>query len=402
MPQSDEKAEAARKEDIDSLRKEGEGKSSSSKISPRSRSEESQRTTFTVLQKNMRSMSSNERLDELIREPYRIDWDVILISETWRQNKEVWETQHEHIMVESGQFVNKHGVAILLNKRLKNQIKWVHIASERIVAMSISVNKHPIVLLSVYMPHSGYADHHVEKVYRTITKIIEGEKGMKIIGGDFNAELGPGEGLELSAVGHYTLNKGNCRGEWMTQWLLQNKLVALNTMYKKVPRIQATCYTSKDVGRQLDYILSDKKHYKWSRDTEACDTIHMGSDHRCVAARFEIPKEKEKGKPRRTKAPPTEQNSERCDDEKQQKYLDLEQRVKEVDSRQVTKESVSEAKDVNAAAAMQEVKADETEGRKAAEASEASAAGEKILEKSQAAAPEGTAASEEQEKGKNN
>ena len=78
-------------------------------------------------------------------------------------------------MVESGQFVKKHGVAILLNKRWKNQINWVHCESERIVAMSTSVNKHPIVLMSVYMPHSGYADHHVEKVYKTITKMIEGE-----------------------------------------------------------------------------------------------------------------------------------------------------------------------------------------------------------------------------------
>ena len=116
MSQSDERAEAARKEDTDSLRKEGEGKGRSSKTSPQERSEETQRTTFTVLQKNMRSMSSNERLDELIRELYRVDWDVILISETWRQNKEVWETQQGHIMVESGQFINKHGVAILLNK----------------------------------------------------------------------------------------------------------------------------------------------------------------------------------------------------------------------------------------------------------------------------------------------
>ena len=74
----------------------------------------------------------------------------------------------------------------------------MHSESERIVAMSISVNKHPIMLMSVYMPHSGYADHHVEKVYRTIAKMLEGEKGMKIIGGDFNAELSPGEGLELS------------------------------------------------------------------------------------------------------------------------------------------------------------------------------------------------------------
>ena len=51
VPQSDGKAEAERKEDIDSMRKEGESEGSSSKTSPQSRSEESQRTTFTVLQK---------------------------------------------------------------------------------------------------------------------------------------------------------------------------------------------------------------------------------------------------------------------------------------------------------------------------------------------------------------
>ena len=73
---------------------------------------------------------------------------------------------------------------------------------------------------------------------------------MKIIGGDFNAELGPSEGLELEAV------------DWMTQWLLENKLVALNTMYKKSPPKQVTYHTSKNVGKQLDYILSDKKHYQ--------------------------------------------------------------------------------------------------------------------------------------------
>ena len=228
--------------------------------------------------------------------------------------------------------------------------------------------------------------------------MIEGEKGMKIIGGDFNAELGPGEGLELSAVGHYTLNKSISRGEWMTQWLLQNKMVALNTMFKKRPEKQVTYRTAKEKDKQLDYILSDRKHFKWNKDAEASDIIHMGSDHRCVVARVEIPNEKEKGKPRKIKAPATEQNNESCDDEKQQKYLDLEQKVKEVDSRKVTKEPTSEAKDANAAKARQEEKAVEAERGKSAEASEASAAEEKIIEKRQAAAPDGTAATDTQQK----
>ena len=130
--------------------------------------------------------------------------------------------------------------------------------------MSISVNRQPVVLMSVYMPHSGFADHNVEKIYRTIIDTIGKEKCAKIIGGDFNAELGPGEGVELSAIGHYTLNKAKTGGDWMTQWLLENRLVALNTMYKKVPQKQETYRSPKNDEKQSDYILLDKKHQSWS------------------------------------------------------------------------------------------------------------------------------------------
>ena len=46
---------------------------------------------------------------------------------------------------------------------------------------------------------------------------------------------------------------------------------------------------SKGAEKQLDYILVNKKYYKWSRDAEVNDAIHMRSDHRCVMARFVIP-----------------------------------------------------------------------------------------------------------------
>ena len=163
--------------------------------------------------------------------------------------------------------------------------------------------------------HSGYPDHHFERIFKTITTTIEKDKSMKIIRGDFIAEFGPGEGIELSAVGHYTLNKANCRGEWMTQWLLQNSLVALNTMYKKIPQKQMTLVTPKNGEKQLDYILTDSKHYSWSKDAEANDKVHTGSDHRCVMAKFEIPKER--GKPRHSKTPATERGGDISDDEQQ-------------------------------------------------------------------------------------
>ena len=313
------------------------------------------KTIFIVLQKNTRSLSSSERLEEMFSEIHKVEWDAILISETWRQSKEIWETQQGHIMVESGKFTNKHGVAIVLNRRWKNQINWIQCACECVVAVSISVNRQPLVLMSVYLPHSGYADHHVEKVFKTILKKNVKERCAKIIGVDINAALGPGEGVELSAVGHCTLNKANCRGEWMTQWLLESSLVALNTRYKEVPQKQVTYRSPKNVEKQLDYILMDKKHHSWSRDVESTDILlHMESDHRCVMAKFEIPKEKAEGKLRQPKAPATEQQSETNEDEKQQKYLDIEQEVKETELKTNTKGAAGEATETNAEAAKQE------------------------------------------------
>ena len=343
------------------------GSSSSSINSPQTQTEEMhEKTTFIVLQKNTRSMNSSERLQELFSEIHQVAWDVILISVTWHQGKEVWETQQGHIMVESGKFTNKHGVAILLNRRWKN---------------------HP--------------DHQVEKTYKTILTTIEKDKGMKIMGAGFNAELGPGEGIELSAVGHYTLNKANCRGEWMTQWLLENSLVALNTMYKKLPQKQVTYHTPMNGEKQLDYILTDRKHYSWSRDAEANDTIHMGSDHRCVMAKFEIPKEK--GKPRHTKAPTTEREGDTCEDEYEQRYRDLEQEVKEAEPGKSKKSTTKEATETKVEAMAQKADAEEAAARAASAASAAStaAADGQPITKSHAVASVGTVASEAQEtKGK--
>ena len=330
MPQEDKKTEAAKEEGPSTKTAGDKDVGSRSEASPRDRTEEKhkKRTTFIVLQKNTRSLNSSERLEEMHSELHKISLDAILISETWRQSKEIWETQQGHIMVESGKFSNKHGVAILLNRRWKNCINWIQCACERVVATSTTVNKHRVVLMSVYLPHSGYADHHVERTYKTIIDTIKKDKCAKIIGGDFNAELGPGEGVELSAVGHYTLNKVNARGEWMTQWLLENKLVAVNKMYQKIPQKQVTYRSPKNDEKQLDYVLLDKKHPTWSRDAESTDILHMGSDHRCVMAKFEITAKEVKGKPRKPKAPMVDRPKETNEDEKQQEYLDIEQEVK--------------------------------------------------------------------------
>ena len=58
------------------------------------------------------------------------------------------------------------------------------------------------------------ADHHVEKVYRSIGNITNSiQKNIQIVGGDFNADLGPGYGVERVSVGLHTVKEGNKRGD---------------------------------------------------------------------------------------------------------------------------------------------------------------------------------------------
>ena len=57
---------------------------------------------------------------------------------------------------------------------------WTEYMNDRAIATSITVNKQLSTLMSVYFPHSGYADQHVEKVYKSIEKITKSSKTCKL------------------------------------------------------------------------------------------------------------------------------------------------------------------------------------------------------------------------------
>ena len=186
----------------------------------------------------------------------------------------------------------------------------------------------------------------------------------------------------------------------MTQWLLENKLVAVNTMYQKIPQKQVTYRSPKNDEKQLDYVLLDKKHITWSKDAEATDILHMGSDHRCVMAKFEITTKDAMVKSRKPKAIKEERPNETNEDGKQQEYLDIEQEVKETESKkEKSEDAIGEVTIKNAEAAAKGGTMTEAVGRKATDASAAHAAAalDENIEFCQAVATDGPAAQEDQD-----
>ena len=154
----------------------------------------------------MRSIHSSERIEEMVCELEGYRWDAVSLSETWRQDKaEKRKTHHKHIFMGAGRYDNKHGVGIMLNKKLRQIIINTEYVNERAITATIVVNHQRIMLMSVYFTHSVYADHHIEKMYKTIEKHTPNcKRYIPIVGGDFNADLGPGHGTECICVGRYT------------------------------------------------------------------------------------------------------------------------------------------------------------------------------------------------------
>ena len=94
-----------------------------------------------------------------------------MLNETWRHEPaELWVTHHKHIFVGVGKYDSKHGVGIMLNKRWRERIIDTEYINERAITTTILINRQHIKLMSVYFPHWKYADHHVEKMYKTIEK----------------------------------------------------------------------------------------------------------------------------------------------------------------------------------------------------------------------------------------
>ena len=104
-------------------------------------------------------------------------------------------------------------------------------------------------------------------------------KHISIIGGDINAELGPGKGTERKSVGRYTLDESGKRGDWLKSWLMLQDYTALNTIFRKTPQKQTSFVSPKRKEKQIDYILTKRRYLRHVEDAEANDMIHMGSDH---------------------------------------------------------------------------------------------------------------------------
>ena len=166
-----------------------------------------------MIQKNATSLCSSDRVEELAREVCDCRWDALQISESWRPGRgELRMTLQGHIFMGGGRFPSKHGERKLLNRRWKNKTNWTDHISERAVAVSITVNNKPVLLMSVYTPTRDSQittlKRHTEQSRNTPNHRRAFKSSVETSTLSWVLALG----LERSSVCQYTLNDANKRG----------------------------------------------------------------------------------------------------------------------------------------------------------------------------------------------
>ena len=242
--------------------------------------------SLQIFGKNVQSLQTDAREDELLEELECFDWDVVLLNETWRsQKQERWTTKEGHMFCGSGGTEGSRGVAVMLNRRWTKGFKAVHNISDRICAVDVKIHGQVVRFISAYFPHGGYADEEVEAMYSNMDGLVDAARKRNwacVIFGDWNAVLGPGQDEDdPNSIGLHGIGQRNERGKWLARWATSQQLLVANTMFEKDPEHQWT-HKNGNNKRQIDYFLICARRSSWVRNAYASEQIGVGRDHRAV------------------------------------------------------------------------------------------------------------------------
>ena len=115
---------------------------------------------FNIYTYNAHSLMSEFRVELLLSELQGLSWDVVVVTETWREAQSKRNSlEGGQVCLGSGGSKGSCGVGFLLNKDMKPSNFTA--VSERLAVLDIS----GVRILGVYLPDTNRPDDDVELVY---------------------------------------------------------------------------------------------------------------------------------------------------------------------------------------------------------------------------------------------
>ena len=143
---------------------------------------------------NVRSMNQG-KLEVVKQEMARVNVNILGISKLkWTGMGEL--NSDDHYIYYCGQgSLRRNGVAILVNKRVRNAVLGCNLKNDRMISVHFQGKPFNITVIQVYGPTSNAEEAEAERVYEDLQDLLEltPPKDVLFIIGDWNAKVGSQE-----------------------------------------------------------------------------------------------------------------------------------------------------------------------------------------------------------------
>ena len=130
----------------------------------------------------------------------------------------------------------RNGVAIMVNKRVRNAVLGCHLKNDRMISVCFQGKPFNITVIQAYAPTSNAEEAEVERFYEDLQDLLEliPKKDILFLIGDWNAKVGSQE--TPGVTGKFGLGIQNEAGQRLIEFCQENALVIANTLFQQYKR----------------------------------------------------------------------------------------------------------------------------------------------------------------------
>ena len=170
------------------------------------------------------------------QETARVNVDMPGISRRKRAATGGYNSDGHYIYYCGQESLRRNGVAIMINKRVRNAVLGCNLKNDRMISVRLQVKPFNITVIQVYAPTSNAEEAEVERFYEDLQDRLEltPKKDVLFIIGDWNAKVGSQE--TPGVTGKFGLGMRNEAGQRLIEVCQENALVIANTLFQQHKR----------------------------------------------------------------------------------------------------------------------------------------------------------------------
>ena len=184
------------------------------------------------------------KLEVVKQEMARVKINIFAISELIWTGMDEFNSDYHYIYYCGQETLRRNGVAIMVNKRVRNAVLGCNLKDDRMISVCFQVKPFNITVIQVYAPTSNAEEAEVEQFYEDLQDLLEltPKKDVLFIIGDWNAKV---RSQEIPGItGKFRLGVKNEAGQRLTEFCQENALVIANTLFQHKRRLYT--WTSPD------------------------------------------------------------------------------------------------------------------------------------------------------------